>query len=169
MVQCWNPCVALVVQPPNWHVPCAPCLAQRLRALARVVQPFIVHTFVLPPLCLPHPPCSNSRGAAEVRAEPVCAMFPAESTSKSSCITPFSRAGLLSIMRPANASCMCIVAAAVSGALHFGGMMETNTAFSCLACVSDARIHCADPKCAMLCADKCPQGVRSVAAWSSAG
>ena len=47
---------ALVMQPSNWHVPLAPCLTQRLRACASVVQPFTLHTFVLPPLCLPHLP-----------------------------------------------------------------------------------------------------------------
>ena len=112
--------------------------------------------------------CIDGRGAAEVIAEPVGAMLKAESTSFNSCIAPFSRSDLLSIVLPAKASYNSVAAAAFSRTLHFGGMMQTNTPFS-LACVSDARIHCADPKSAMLHADKLPKNLRSVTAWSSAG
>ena len=43
------------MQPSNWHVPFAPCLVQKPRATARVLQPSILHTFLLLP-CLPHRP-----------------------------------------------------------------------------------------------------------------
>ena len=111
---------------------------------------------------------SNSRGAAEVRAEPFSAMFHAESTSVSSCVAPFSRADLPSSMLLAQSPYFSVAAAAFGRALHFGGMMETNTTLPPLR-ISEARIHCADPKGAMLCADKLPKHLRSVAAWSSAG
>ena len=54
--QCLDPDCALEVQPSNWHVPLAPCFTQTPRALARVLQPSILHTFLLPPPCLPHLP-----------------------------------------------------------------------------------------------------------------
>ena len=40
----------------NLHVPRAPCLSQTPRALARVVQPSSLHTFLLPPPCFQHRP-----------------------------------------------------------------------------------------------------------------
>ena len=65
--------------------------------------------------------CCNSCRAAEVRAEPVGTMLLAESTSLSSCIAPYCRAGLLvPSMRTAKPSCSRVAAAAFSGALHFG-------------------------------------------------
>ena len=48
--------------------------------------------------------CIDGRRAAEVVAEPVGTVLLAESTSLNSCTAPFSRADLLSIMRPANSS-----------------------------------------------------------------
>ena len=112
--------------------------------------------------------CIDSRGAAEVIAEPKGTMLLAESASLSSSVAPFSRADCPSIMLLAQSSHFSVVAAAFNRAPHFGGMMETNTTLS-IACVSEARIHCADPKGAMLRADKLVKNLRGVAAWSCAG
>ena len=73
-------------------------------------------------------PCSNSRGAAEVRAElltgPVGTVLLAESTSNNSCTTPLSGADLLPSVSPGKPSYNSDAAAAFSRAIHFGGMME---------------------------------------------
>ena len=60
LMQCCDPPRGLVVQPSNWHLPLTPCLPQRLRATARVVQPLIVHSFVLPPPCNLHSPLAKA-------------------------------------------------------------------------------------------------------------
>ena len=49
-----------VVQPAVWHFPYAPCFWQRLRACASVLQPSLLHTFLLPPPCLEHPPVDTA-------------------------------------------------------------------------------------------------------------
>ena len=62
-LQCFDPDCTLVVHPSYWHVPRAPCVTHTPRAAARVVQPFVLHTFVLPPLCLPHLPFATDWAA----------------------------------------------------------------------------------------------------------
>ena len=42
--------------PSDLHHPCAPCLPQRPRAAARVLQPSMMLSFVLPSPCLKHSP-----------------------------------------------------------------------------------------------------------------
>ena len=47
-------------------------------------------------------------------------------------------------------------------------MMRTNTTLS-IACVPDARVHCADPKGTMLRAENLGAHLRGITAWNSAG
>ena len=54
--QCEDPEFALLEHPSNLHGPHAPCLPQTPRARASVAQPSSLHTFLLPPSCLPHRP-----------------------------------------------------------------------------------------------------------------
>ena len=54
VMQCSKPCTAGVVHPSSLHHPYAPCLWQRPRACARVLQASMLHAFVRPPPCLPH-------------------------------------------------------------------------------------------------------------------
>ena len=53
--QCVDPEFALVAQPSNLHVPCAPCLPQRPRLITAVLQPSTLHSFLVC-TCLPHLP-----------------------------------------------------------------------------------------------------------------
>ena len=76
--QCLDPARALVVHPPNWHVPYAPCLLQTPRACARVLQPSILHTFVLlTPPCLTHlPPALTAVAQLSKEQNPLAPCLP---------------------------------------------------------------------------------------------
>ena len=67
-----DPEFALLVHPSILHVPQAPCLAQAPRACARVVQPSVSHTFLVPPPCFQHRISGyDGSGAIVERAGPI--------------------------------------------------------------------------------------------------
>ena len=104
----------------------------------------------------------------EVIANPKSTVLHAESTSFNSGVTPFRRTSFISVMPPAKSECFSVIVTAFGRAGHFNVVVTTNTSSPAVV-VSDARILCADPVCAMFGADKLAKNLRSVAAWSSAG
>ena len=97
--------IALVMQPSTWHVPLAPCLPQTPRAIANVVQPSVVHAFLLPPPCLLHVPFAAD---AAVVLQP-----PKEQNPKAPCFTQSPQA-LATAPHPAGRAGLPVIAANVA-------------------------------------------------------
>jgi len=112
-------------------------------------------------------PCNYGRGAPFPRADWFGTMLLAETMAVRTSSAPFCRTYPVCTMFPAKSFSNSVAAAASSRASHFVGMVEADTTLS-TARISEARVHCADPKSTMLRADKLAKHLRSVATWSSA-